>query len=65
MDFYIIVLVFREEIVPFFEEGNELARHIIEVLYEAVGIDITVSSSHGVIDEKQIRKFIPAAIVIL
>lgn len=62
---HIIMLILREETEPLLEENGELVRHFIKLRYVAIGVDVAETGSDGVVDEQQVRKLMPRAVVVL
>ena len=48
---------------PLLQEGGHLDRHLVQIMNVRVRVHITEAGSDRVIDEKQVRKLIPATIV--
>lgn len=58
------MLILREERKPFFEEGDKLVGHFIQLRDVLVGVDVTETSANRIIDEQKIGKLVPRSIVV-
>jgi len=57
------LVVFRENLKEFLEELDELFCHCVQLVNVAVRVDVAEARAHGVVDEEQIGKLVPRAIV--
>lgn len=57
------MFVFREEGKEFLEENDELVGHFVKLVDIGVGVDVAETSSHWVVNEEQVGKLMPGAVV--
>lgn len=60
---YIVTVVLGENGKELLEELNKLVGHFLELLDEAVGVDVTVSGTDGIVDKEKVGKLMPRAVV--
>jgi hypothetical protein len=60
---YVVVRKLREELEPFLEEVDELRGHLIQLGHVTIRVDVAEAGPDWVVDEQQIGKLVPAALV--
>lgn len=60
---YVVMFILREHLKPFLQKRYELIGHFVQLVEIVVGIDKTVPGANRIVDEKEVREFVPGAIV--
>lgn len=61
---HIVVLILWEQSIPLFQEGDKLLRHLIQLVYVGVGVDVAKAGADGVVDKQHVCKLVPSALVV-
>jgi hypothetical protein len=58
------VFILWEQSIPLLQKDDELVRHLVQLAHKGVGIDVAEAGADGVVDEQNVGKLVPSAIVV-